>query len=117
MARRTATNMQTDCVIVWTTIGSETDGRALAATLVGERLAACVNVLPEMESTYRWKGAVEAERERQLVMKTTATRVPALEARVRELHPYELPEFIVLPIIAGSAPYLAWIRDSTANTG
>src|SRR5205823_1885250 len=69
--------MQTDCVIVWTTIGSETDGRALAATLVGERLAACVNVLPEMDSTYRWKGAVEAERERQLVMKTTAARVPA----------------------------------------
>ena len=117
MARRTATNMQTDCVIVWTTIGSETDGHALAATLVGERLAACVNVLPEMESTYRWKDAVEAERERQLVMKTTAARVPALEARVRELHPYELPEFIVLPISAGSAPYLAWIRDSTANTG
>ena len=109
--------MQTDCVIVWTTIGSETDGRALAATLVGERLAACVNVLPEMDSTYRWKGAVETERERQLVMKTTAARVPALEARVRELHPYELPEFIVLPVIAGSAPYLAWIRDSTANTG
>src|SRR2546425_3576410 len=117
MARRAATTMQTDCVIVWTTIGSETDGRALAATLVGERLAACVNVLPEMESTYRWKGAVETERERQLVMKTTAARVPALEARVRELHPYELPEFIVLPVIAGSAPYLAWIRDSTANTG
>src|SRR5437016_7960255 len=109
--------VEANCVVVWTTIGSGTDGQTLASILVNERLAACVNVLPEMESTYRWKGAVEAERERQLVMKTTATRVPALEARVRELHPYELPEFIVLPIIAGSAPYLAWIRDSTANTG
>ena len=111
MARRTATNMQTDCVIVWTTIGSETDGRALAATLVGERLAACVNVLPEMDSIYRWKGAVETERERQLVMKTTAARLPALEARVRELHPYELPEFIVVPVESGSDAYLRWVRD------
>ena len=66
-----------------------------ATTLVDERLAACVNVHGPMTSIYRWKGAVEHEAERQLVIKTTRARLPALEARLRELHPYELPEFVV----------------------
>ena len=70
--------MENDCVLVWTTIGSTADGRGMASILVTERLAACVNVLPEMESFYRWKGQVETDHERQLVMKTTAARVPAL---------------------------------------
>ena len=109
--------METNCVVVWTTIGSGTDGQTLASILVNERLAACVNVLPEMESTYRWKGGVESERERQIIIKTTADRLPALQARVHELHPYEVPEFIVLPVIAGSEKYLAWIRESAAKTG
>jgi periplasmic divalent cation tolerance protein len=68
-----------------------------------------------MESVYRWKGGVEAEPERQLIMKTTAARVPALRARLIELHDYDVPEFIVLPIIDGSDPYLSWIRESTAG--
>jgi periplasmic divalent cation tolerance protein len=107
--------MEIDCVIVWTTIGSSTDGHKLASVLVEERLAACVNVMSEMESVYRWQGKVETERERQVVMKTTANRIPALKARLRELHDYELPEFIVLPITAGSEPYLQWIRESAAG--
>jgi periplasmic divalent cation tolerance protein len=107
--------MENDCVVVWTTIGSTADGRGMASILVTERLAACVNVLPEMESFYRWKGQVEDDRERQLVMKTTAARVPALRARVHELHEYEVPEFLVLPIIGGSEAYLSWIRESTAG--
>jgi periplasmic divalent cation tolerance protein len=107
--------MENDCVVVWTTIGSTADGRGMASILVTERLAACVNVLPEMESFYRWKGQVEDDRERQLVMKTTATRVAALKARVHELHDYEVPEFIVMPIVGGSEAYLSWIRESTAG--
>lgn len=107
--------MENDCVLVWTTIGSTADARGMASILVNERLAACVNVLPEMESTYRWKGQVETDRERQLLMKTTAARVPALRTRVQELHEYEVPEFIVVPIIGGSEPYLNWIRESTAG--
>ena len=107
--------MKNDCVIVWTTIGSTADGRGMASILVGERLAACVNVLPEMESIYRWKGQVETDHERQLVMKTTAGRVSALAARVRELHDYDVPEFVVTPIVDGSDAYLAWIRESTAG--
>ena len=107
--------MENDCVVVLTTIGSTADGRGMASILVTERLAACVNVLPEMESFYRWKGQVEDDRERQLVMKTTAARVAALKARVHELHDYEVPEFIVMPIVGGSEAYLNWIRESTAG--
>jgi periplasmic divalent cation tolerance protein len=107
--------MENDCVVVWTTIGSTADGRGMASILVTERLAACVNVLPEMESFYRWKGQVEDDRERQLVIKTTAARVAALKARVHELHDYEVPEFLVTPIVGGSEAYLNWIRESTAG--
>ena len=107
--------MENDCVIVWTTIATTADGRGMASMLVNERLAACVNVLPEMESTYRWKGQVETEHERQVIMKTTAARIAALRARVHELHEYEMPEFIVLPIVGGSDAYLNWIRESTAG--
>ncbi len=107
--------METDCVLVWTTIGSAAAGHGMASILVSERLAACVNVLPEMESFYRWKGQVETDQERQLVVKTTARRVPALKARLHNLHGYEVPEFIVLPIVGGSEAYLNWIRESTAG--
>jgi periplasmic divalent cation tolerance protein len=107
--------MENDCVLVWTTIGKTADGRGMASILVTERLAACVNVLPEMESVYRWRGQVETDHERQLVIKTTAARVPALRARVHDLHGYEVPEFIVVPIVGGSDAYLNWIRESTAG--
>lgn len=96
-------------VLVLTTIGADTDGPALARTLVEEHLAACVNVLPLMTSVYRWKGQVEQDREQQLVIKTTTDRVDALEARLRELHTYELPEFLVIAADGGSAAYLAWV--------
>jgi len=104
--------MTTDCVVVWTTVGAEADWLSLVSALVDERLAACVNVLPEMDSVYRWKGRVERERERQLFIKTTADRVPALRERLHALHAYELPEFLVLPVSGGSDGYLAWVRVS-----
>src|SRR3954447_7835470 len=105
--------MENGFVIVLTTIGSGADAHMLGSILVAERLAACVNVLPGMESTYRWNGAVESAWERQIVIKTTADRVPALQARVHELHAYDVPEFVVVPIAGGSEKYLDWIREST----
>lgn len=101
-----------DVAVVLTTLPADADAASLARTLVGERLAACVNVLPPMTSVYRWKGQVEQDREQQLVIKTTAGGVAALAARLRELHPYELPEFVVLDATAGAA-YAAWLREST----
>ena len=97
-------------VLVLTTLGSDTDASSIARTLVEERLAACVNVLP-VTSVYRWQGSVQQDREQQLVIKTTLERVPALEARLRELHPYELPEFLVIRAADGSDAYLAWIGE------
>jgi len=85
---------------------------AIARTLVDERLAACVNVHAPMTSTYRWKGIVERDAERQIVIKTTSDRRAALEARLRELHPYELPEFVVLNADA-SVAYARWVGDET----
>jgi periplasmic divalent cation tolerance protein len=104
-----------DYVLVLTTVPAEGDADNLARTLVTEQLVACVNVLPPMVSTYRWKGSVEQDRERQLIMKTTRDRVAALRARVKELHSYEVPEFVVIPVLEGSEDYLEWIRESTGK--
>jgi len=104
-----------DVRIVLTTIGSDTDALPLARTLVDERLAACVNILPPRVSISRWRGAVEEDHEHQVVIKTTSDRLPALEERLRQLHPYELPEFLVLDVAGGGAAYLAWVRESVAS--
>ena len=100
-------------MIVLTTLGAQADAAAFARVLVDERLAACVNVLPAMTSVYRWKGAIEEDREQQLVIKTTSDRVAALEARFHELHPYEMPEFVVVAATDGSSGYLQWLDEST----
>ena len=100
-------------VIVLTTLDAATDPAPIARTLVEERLAACVNVLPEMQSTYRWRGKVEVDAERQLVIKTSQDRLVDLQARLLALHPYELPEFIVLPVAGGTEAYLTWLREQT----
>lgn len=112
-----STATATATVIVLTTMPADPgDGKldaiGLARTLVEEGLAACVNVLPPMESVYRWLGSVHQDAERQLVIKTRAECVEALQARVKTLHPYEVPEFVVLPVGAGSPSYLEWVRDS-----
>src|SRR5919197_6522075 len=103
--------MNPDYVMVLTTLPADVDGRAFGRTLVGERLAACVNVLSAMDSVYRWEGQVEQETERQVIIKTSRDRVVALWDRVRELHPYEVPEFLVLPIIDGNEAYLKWVGE------
>jgi periplasmic divalent cation tolerance protein len=103
-----------DFVVVLTTLPIEVDIEKFATRLVEERLAACVNILPAMRSVYRWKQAVEHADERQLVIKTTRARVTALESRLLALHPYDVPEFVVLPIDSGSAAYLSWLTESTS---
>lgn len=87
--------------------------RTLGRALVEEHLAACVQVLPGIESIYRWNGAVETAVEILLVVKTTRARFGALQARLVALHPYELPELVALPAVAGLPAYLHWVADST----
>src|SRR5947209_2805749 len=99
-----------DIVLILTTCPDDDRAAALARALVEERLAACVNVHGPMMSVHRWKGAVEREVERQVVIKTTRHLVTAVEARVRALHSYELPEFLVVSVDGGSEAYLNWIR-------
>lgn len=82
----------------------------IATALVEERLAACVNILPGARSVYEWQGGIEKEQEVLLLIKSRSDRLPALETRLLELHPYELPELIVVPLVGGSAPYLSWIE-------
>ena len=88
--------------------------QASAETLVGERLAACVNRLPGIVSTYRWQGTVTSDTETLLLIKTTAGRFDALKARLLQLHPYELPELNAVPVERGHAAYLDWVRDSVS---
>ena len=103
-------------VLVLTTLPADPDTAvAFARTLVEERLAACVNVSGEMQSIYAWEDIVEEEDERQIVIKTTRDRLEGLWERVRELHSYEVPEFLVIPIVDGSEAYLHWMKQSTAT--
>jgi len=106
----------TDKIVVVTTCGSAREGRRIARALVEQRLAACVNIqqLP-MQSVYRWKGRVESAKEYLLLIKTSRKRFAALEQAIRRLHSYEVPEIVALPIVAGSAKYLAWISDSVRS--
>ncbi len=86
---------------------------ALGRTVVEEKLAACVSVVPGLISVYLWQGNIEEDGEALAIIKTTADRYPALEARWRELHPYDVPELLALPVVGGLPEYLAWLADST----
>ena len=110
-------NATDEAVVVLVTVPNSEVAARLADTLVGEELAACVNVLPQLTSTYRWQGRVEREQEQLCLIKTTRAGFEPLRRRVIELHPYELPEVIALPIVAGHAPYLQWIAASVRARG
>lgn len=86
--------------------------REIADAIVGERLAACVNVIPQVHSVYRWEGEVAHDDESLLIVKTTRAAVPALEAALTRLHPYDTFELVAFDIATGAAPYLAWIHES-----
>ena|ERR1700727_1988906 len=102
----------TDKRIVLSTAGSEEEARKIAQHLVDRRLAACVNIVPQIESIYRWDGQVESSREWLLLIKTTAERFAAVRAAIQELHSYDLPECIALAIEDGSSGYLQWLENS-----
>ena len=101
-------------VLVYITCRDPAQAEAIARPLVGERLAACANLIPGMRSLYRWQGALESAEETVLILKTTAVRVPALSARVKQLHTYTVPCVVAVPVVDGSPEYLAWIAAETA---
>ena len=105
----------TDKIVVLVTCGSPEEGRKVARALVERRLAACVNVVAGVESVYRWKGAVEEASECLLLAKTTRVQFEPLQSAVRELHSYELPEVVALPIVDGLDSYLSWIAASVES--
>ena len=103
----------TDKRIVLSTAGSEQEAHKIAHALVKRRLAACVNILPQVQSIYRWKGEIESAQEWLLLIKTRADKFPAVRDAIGELHSYEVPECIVLEIEDGSLPYLQWLEKAT----
>ena len=105
----------TDIVMIFTTVADDERAGQLARRLVDEGLAACVNLYPPMTSYYRWRGKLEEDSERQMVIKTTRDRVAALDARLTQLHTYELPEFLVVPVADASQGYLKWVKDETTT--
>jgi periplasmic divalent cation tolerance protein len=102
----------TDARLVLSTAGSQDEAQKIAQALVERRLAACVNVIPQIESIYRWQGKVESAQEWLLLIKTTAERFSAVRDAICELHSYDVPECIAITIEDGSVPYLEWIEQS-----
>jgi len=100
-------------ILVFCTCPDESQALDIARILVGEGLAACVNRLPAVTSVYRWEGRVCEQSEPLLLIKTTQARYEALELRLKALHPYEVPEIIAIPVVAGSGQYLAWLATAT----
>ena len=103
-------------VVVLVTCGSRAEARRIARNIVTQRLAACANLMESpVQSVYRWKGRVEEAREFLLLIKTSRRRLAALRAEVEKLHSYDVPEFIALPIVAGSRRYLSWLRGCLSS--
>ena len=101
----------TDAVIVLCTFANQEDAVRVAGTVVEARLAACVNILGPMQSIYRWEGEIERADEILALIKTTERGFPALRDHIKELHPYQTPEIIALPVLDGLSAYLGWMRE------
>ena len=102
----------TDKIVVLTTCAEESDAERMARALVDARLAACVNVVPGVRSFYHWKGKTESTEEYLLIVKTSRDLFGALRTEMEKLHPYELPELLALPVIAGAEDYLSWLQSN-----
>lgn len=102
-----------EVLAILTNCPDEATADRIARTLVEQRLAACVNRLAPVISTYRWQGAIEVAAEVPLLIKATRERYPEIEAAIRTMHPYSVPEIVALPLVAGYAPYLRWVADET----
>jgi periplasmic divalent cation tolerance protein len=102
-------------VVVFSTCANLDEAGRIARATAEERLAACVQIVPHIQSVYRWQGAVEESAEVLLLFKTTAERLPELERRIAELHSYDTPEIIAVPASGGAERYLAWLRDSVGT--
>ncbi|HVN64809.1 MAG TPA: divalent-cation tolerance protein CutA [Candidatus Binataceae bacterium] len=109
-----ASKKRDGAIAILTTVGRQRQAASIARTLVDEQMAACVNIVGPVRSVYRWQGAVHDDREFLLVIKTRADRYPVVERRIREIHPYELPELIAIGVNRGSKPYLDWLVESSA---
>src|SRR5262247_2905919 len=105
--------MSAEAIVVFITTANREEAARLADMLVGSRLAACVQILPEIESVYRWKGQVQREAEVLLLAKTTRDRFDELDRQIRAIHSYETPEILAVPAIAISEPYRTWLDEST----
>src|SRR5437016_4003333 len=102
-----------DFIVILVMAGGEAEAGTIAQALVEEKLAACVNIVGPARSVYRWSGAVETASEYMLVIKSRSRHFPALRQRIGELHSYEVPEIVAIPIAAGSKEYLQWLAEST----
>jgi periplasmic divalent cation tolerance protein len=105
--------MSADVLLVFTNCPDDEIAERIALALVENRLAACVNALAPVESTFRWQGEVQRAAEVPLLIKCTRERYAAVEEAIRQLHPYTVPEIIAVPVTAGFAPYLRWVSDET----
>ncbi|GLI36402.1 divalent-cation tolerance protein CutA [Desulforhabdus amnigena] len=105
----------TDFSVIFVTVGNENEASKIAQVLVEERWVACVNIVPRIRSVYRWKGEVCSDEEFLLVMKTRSSLFTALQNRILELHSYEVPEIIAVPLTQGLPDYLHWVEENTRS--
>jgi periplasmic divalent cation tolerance protein len=105
--------IQKEILVLLSTCPDAATAERIARDLVADSLAACVNVVPGVRSIYRWNGAVQADEEALMILKTTVERLPAVRERLLALHPYDLPEIVALSVADGHHPYLQWVADST----
>lgn len=106
---------KSEIIVVFMTVPSLREGNRISRAVLTSRLAACVNVIPGIRSMYQWKGKIVQEKEAMLVLKTTRSRYRKLEQKIKQLHPYEVPEVIAIPLICGSSQYIEWVTKEVIN--